>query len=63
LHSITGEPFIWAIAVFPIWIVFAVLNTCWGAIILSRREWRSGRVWLLAALIWLIAAAIDFAHH
>jgi hypothetical protein len=31
--------------------------------ILGRRQWRSGRLWLLAALCWLVALWVDFAHH
>jgi hypothetical protein len=63
LHSITGEPFIWALYVFPVWILFGLLDLWWGASILARREWRGGRVWLFAALIWLASATIDFRHH
>lgn len=63
LDSISGEPFIWAINVFPIWIIFAVPNTSWAAILLSRREWRSARIWVLIIIFWLTAATIDFAHH
>jgi hypothetical protein len=63
LDSITGEPFVWAINVFPIWIIFAVLNTSWAAVLLTRREWRSARIWVLTLIFWLTAATIDFAHH
>jgi hypothetical protein len=63
LHSQTGEPFIWAAGVIPIFAIFFVVNGVWGGLILVRRQWRSGYLWLLAALIWLVAAAIDFAHH
>jgi hypothetical protein len=63
LHSTTGEPFVWFLEVLPIVIVFFVLNFAWGALILSRRQWRSGSSWLLATLIWLVAVGIDFAHH
>ena len=63
LHSQTGEPFIWAAGVIPIFAIFFVVNATWGGIILIRRQWPSGYLWLLTALIWLFAAAIDFAHH
>jgi hypothetical protein len=59
----TGEPFIWAMFVFPIWGFFVLLNLTWGAFIVARKQWRSGRVWLLTIPIWVVAAAIDFAHH
>jgi hypothetical protein len=63
LHSVTGEPFIWALAVLPILVLFSLLNLIWGAIIAVRRQWRSGRLWLIRACIWLVGVAVDFAHH
>jgi isoprenylcysteine carboxyl methyltransferase (ICMT) family protein YpbQ len=63
LHSQTGEPFVWASAVIPIFTIFFVVNVVWGGLILVRRQWRSGYLWLLTALIWLVAIVIDFAHH
>ena len=63
LNSMTGEPFVWAFAVLPIFAIFLALNLTWGILILSRRLWHNGRSWLLALAIWIIAIAIDFAHH
>jgi hypothetical protein len=63
IHSIAGEPYVWALGVFPIWAVFLLLNAIWGALILCWREWRSSRLWLWVVPIWLIAFAIDFVHH
>jgi hypothetical protein len=63
IHSITGEPFVWASGVVPIWAVFLLLNATWGTLILRRRQWRSGRPWLLVVPVWLIAVVIDYAHH
>jgi hypothetical protein len=60
---ITGEPFVWFLSILPVVAVFALIDFTWGALILSRRHWRSGSSWLLAALIWSIAIAVDFAHH
>jgi hypothetical protein len=60
---ITGEPFVWAAALLPIVEIFFPLNMGWGALIIVRRQWESGRYWLLVAMLWLIAVAIDFAHH
>ena len=62
IHSITGEPFVWFLAIFPIVVFFFVLNTVWGAVTV-RRQWQAVTFWLLAALVWLGAVAIDFAHH
>lgn len=33
LHSVTGEPYIWALSVFPVCAVFLVLNLTWVAFI------------------------------
>ena len=63
LHSETAEPFIWFLFAAPIFAIFCVVNVIWGVLILVRRRWRSGYLWLLTALIWLVAAVIDFAHH
>ena len=63
LNSTTGEPFVWALFVVPIFAVFAVLNLSWGGYICAKRRWRGGYFWLLAAAVWLIAIGIDFAHH
>lgn len=60
---ITGEPFVWAVGVFPIWAIFLLLNAIWGLLIIRSRQWRSGSLWLLNVPIWLIAVAIDFMHH
>jgi len=63
IHSVTGEPYVWALYVFPIYAVFLVLNLTWGAFILARKQWRNGMSWLLTSPMWLVAVAIDFAHH
>src|SRR5258708_7428339 len=63
LNSTTGEPFIWAMAVLPILAVALLVNVPWGILILRRKQWNSVRLWLFVGLIWLIAIAIDFAHH
>lgn len=63
LNATTGEPFVWALYVLPIWALFSSLDLIWGAIIAVRRQWRNGRLWLIATCIWLVAAVFDFAHH
>jgi hypothetical protein len=60
---ITGEPFVWFVSIFPIVAIFSVLDFAWGTAILARRQWRGGSLWLLAALVWIGAVLIDFAHH
>jgi len=63
LHAVTGEPYVWTGYVLPVCAVFFVLNLSWGAYILARKQWRTGILWLSTIPIWLIAVAIDFAHH
>ena len=62
IYTTTGEPFIWFLNILPIVAIFLVINVTW-AVILARRQWNSGRFWLLALLGWLTAVVIDFAHH
>jgi len=63
VHSVTGEPYVWALRVFPIWAVFLLLNLVWSAFAVAHRQWRGG-IWGLATIpIWLVAVVIDFAHH
>jgi hypothetical protein len=66
IHSVTGEPFIWAAAILPVVAVFVPMNLSWGIAILISRQWKSGRYttyWLVVIVLWLVALAIDFAHH
>ncbi len=63
IHTTTGEPFIWFFSILPIVATFFVINVAWGAVILARRQRKGGLFWLLAAVIWLGAVVIDFAHH
>jgi hypothetical protein len=62
IYSITAEPFIWAISALPVLAICFLLNVSWGIVILSRRQCNSGRNWLLVAMIWFTALAIDIAH-
>jgi hypothetical protein len=57
-----GRPIIWFLNILPIVAIFLVINVAW-AVILARRQWNGGRFWLLAAVVWLAAVVIDFAHH
>lgn len=64
LHAATmGDAFIWMMIALPIFLCFFVLNLGWGTVILRYKQWRSGRLWLTAFLVWLIALAIDHVHH
>ena len=38
LHCETGEPFVWAFSVVPIFTIFFVVDVVWGGLILVRRQ-------------------------
>ena len=63
IHSVAGEPVVWAVRALPILTGFGFLDLLWGAYICVRRKWRSSYLWLSTAAIWLIATRIDIAHH
>jgi len=46
-----------------IWAFFFALDVGWGTVILCYRRWRSGRLWLVAFLFWLISFAIGHFYH
>jgi hypothetical protein len=58
-----GQEFVWGLFALPVYLVYTLINTAWGVVILARRQWRSGGLWLFVMSIWLLAIAIDFAHH
>lgn len=62
IYAATGEPFIWFLQILPIVASFFVMNAIW-VIVLAHRHWRGARYFFMGALIWLVAIAIDFAHH
>jgi hypothetical protein len=59
----TGEPFVWAAYVLPVWIVFLTIDVTWGSIIVTQRRWSDGRIWLLTCVVWMLAIIVDFSHH
>ena len=63
VHTVTGEPFIWAGIVVPIWATFALINLIWGVTIVVKERWRIALLWLAVVCMWLVAVVIDFAHH
>jgi hypothetical protein len=44
-----GALLIWGLSALPVLATFFVLNFTWGIVILVRRQWKSGRTWLLVA--------------
>ena len=63
IYTITGEPFVWFAGILPVLILFFIVNFAWAALITTRPQWRNNRLWLLAAVCWLAAVCLDFAHH
>jgi hypothetical protein len=62
IYATTGEPFIWFLNILPVVAVFPFINVAW-VIILARGQWNGARLLLLAAVVWIAAAVVDFAHH
>jgi hypothetical protein len=59
---VTGEPFVWALAL-PILGACFLADIAWGGLLL--RDGRSKRWlwWLVTAAVWLLAIGIDFSRH
>src|ERR1039457_6336016 len=55
VHSVTGEPFVWAVRTWPILICFGLLNSIW---ILRIKKWRGSYFFALAAVILFIAVVV-----
>jgi len=63
INSVTGEPFIWALGVLPIWALFVVANLAW-AVARRRRPVAQNLVIALAVSgVWVAAFAIDYLRH
>lgn len=63
IHSVTGEPIVWAGAVLPFIVGFGLLDAFWGICLFILKNWRSGYFWLATVVIWIVTLGIDFAHH
>jgi hypothetical protein len=59
---ITGEPLVWSLAL-PVLGVFFLANIVWGVLIFRSRESKRWQRWLVTAVAWLLAIALDFSHH
>ena len=59
---ISGEPFVWALAL-PVLGVFLLADLGWGGLLIRRREQKKWLWWFIVAGMWLIALCVDFAHH
>lgn len=63
IYSVTAEPFIWALIVFPIWAVFGLIDLIWAVTIIVKKRRRNAHLWLAVVCMWLVAVVIDYAHH
>ena len=63
IYTVTGEPFIWALGVLPVWAFFLAVNLAWAATVIFRRPQRGGIPFALASALWVVAVIVDFAHH
>jgi hypothetical protein len=59
---VTGEPFVWVLAV-PVLGAFLLVNIAWGGLLLRYRESRRWLWWLITGGTWLLTIYVDFAHH
>ena len=63
LYAVTGEPFIWAGIVVPMWGTFALINLIWAVTIIAQKRWRNAPLWSAVVCTWLVAVVVDNAHH
>jgi hypothetical protein len=59
---VTGEPFVWALAL-PVLGIFFLTDAIWGGLLLLYKDWTGRLWWLGTAFVWLIVIGIDFYHH
>jgi hypothetical protein len=59
---VTGEPFVWVLAV-PVFGVFLLVDIVWGGLLLRDRESKRRLWWLVTAAVWVLAIGIDFSRH
>jgi hypothetical protein len=59
---VSGEPFVWALAL-PVLGIFFLVDIVWGVFLIRGRESRRRLWWLLTLAVWLLAIGIDFFHH
>jgi hypothetical protein len=63
IDSVTGEPFVWAMSVFPVWGTFLLANIIWAIIAHQRGQRINTMSRLVVLMAWVVAVVIDFAHH
>ncbi len=63
VDSVTGEPFIWAMGVLPVWALYFVLNASWAVTMILRRPRRGALPFAVVLALWIVAFLVDRAHH
>lgn len=64
LVAVTGEPFVWALGVLPLWAAFGAVNVIWAIVVLlPPPRWRQAGAVLAVSIAWAVAVVIDFAYH
>jgi len=59
-----GDALVWGAFAVPLFAAFFILNLVWGSTIVFQKRWRTGRLWLTALIVWIVAIAVDiFRHH
>src|SRR6476646_8722511 len=61
--NLAAEPIVWAVRAVPVFFAFNLINVIWGIAMLARVQGRSGQLYATVWLVWIIAIAVDFAHH
>jgi len=59
---VTGEPFVWAIAL-PVLGIFFLADIVWGGLLLRFSEPKRWLWWIINCGLWLLAICVDFTHH
>jgi len=59
---VTGEPFVWALAL-PVLGAFFLADVVWGGLLLRDRESKRRLWWLVTSAVWLLAIVLDFSRH
>jgi hypothetical protein len=63
INTVTGEPLIWALGVFPVWAAFFLADAAWVAITVAENLPRRLVLFALVSAFWVVGVIIDFAHH
>lgn len=63
INTVTAEPIVWALYVYPVWGAFILANLGWFAWNWLRHRHRNLRAYLFVCVVWIVAVIIDYSHH